>query len=104
MTENHVFTDQDALSFAYKSDEVAKFLEEGPLLEKMSIQIPESDFTRLKREYPSLLPPEIYQNPRKFQVFAITFIRGKKSAPGHAKMKIYVEMTTRRVLKMFATS
>ncbi len=102
--EKHEFTERDALAFAMESEEVTQFLAQGPLLEKLVMRVFPPDFTRLREEYPTLFPPEIYQRPYDFQVYSITFIRGKPSAQGHAKMKIYVEMTGRRVLKIFATS
>ncbi len=97
-------TERDALAFAYESEEVTHFLEQGPLLEKVVTKVYPADFPRLEKEYPTLFPQDIYQYPYQFQVFAITFIRGKLSLPGHAKMKVYVEMAGRRVLKIFATS
>ncbi len=104
LAEKHELTERDALVFACESEEVSRFLEQGPLLEKVVMKVHPADFPRLSKEYPTLFPPDIYQNPYQFQVFAITFIRGKLSVPGHAKMKIYVEMAGRRVLKIFATS
>lgn len=104
ISQDREFTGQDALAFTSESEEVAKFLEQGPLLEKLVIKIHNSDIPRLIREYPSLFPPEFQQNVYQFQIFAITFIRGKPSLPGHAKMKIYVEMVSRRILKIFATT
>ncbi|OLS13276.1 MAG: hypothetical protein RBG13Loki_3059 [Promethearchaeota archaeon CR_4] len=102
--ENSAVSEQDALSFANELDEVHHFIEQGLLLEKVVMRIPLRDFSRLQKEHPTLFPVEVYQNPSQFQVFAVTFIRAKKSSPGHAKMKVYVEMTGRRLLKIFATS
>ncbi len=104
IAEKRELTDRDALAFARESEEVTQFLEQGPLLDSVVIKVHPSEFSRLNREYPTLFPPDIYQNPYQFQVFAITFIRGKPSVPGHAKIKIYVEIAGRRVLKIFATS
>ncbi len=102
--EKREFTERDALVFATETEDVTQFLAQGPLLEKQVMRVFPADFDRLREEYPTLFPPEIYQRPFDFQVYAITFIRGKPSVPGHAKMKIYVEMTGRRILKIFATS
>ncbi len=104
IAEKREFTERDALAFAREVVEVAQFLEQGPLLEKIVVKVHPAEFPRLIKEYPSLFPPDISQNPYQFQVFAVTLIRGKPSLPGHAKMKIYVEMAGRRVLKIFATS
>ncbi len=103
-TTQPAVTERDALAFATESEEVTQFLAQGPLLEKLVMRVFPADFARLREEYPTLFPPEINSRPHDFQVYAITFMRGKPSAPGHAKMKIYVEMTGRRILKIFATS
>ena len=103
-SKNQAITERDALSFAYEVEQVAEFLEQGPLLEKVVRKVLLTDFPRLNQEYPTLFPSEIYQNPDAFQIFTITLIRGKKSVSGHAKLKLYVEMTGRRVLKIFATT
>ncbi len=104
IAEKREFTERDALVFAYESEEVAKFFEQGSLLEKIVGKVLTSDLGRLKKEYPSLFPDDIYQNPDQFQIFAITFIRGRNLVPGYTKLKIYVEMTGRRVLKIMTTS
>jgi hypothetical protein len=97
-------TEQDALSFACEVEEVGKFLAQGPLLDKVIVKVRASDVPRLKKEYPTLFPPDIYHNPDAIQIFAITLIRGNFNGTGYAKLKIYVEMTGRRVLKIFATN
>jgi len=102
--DSNTFSEREALSFAYELEEVHRFLEQGSLLEKIVTRISSRDIPRLQKEYPTFLPVEIYQNPNQFQMFAITFILAKNALPGHSKMKVYVEMTERRVVKIFATS
>ncbi len=97
-------SEQDALSFASEVEEVRNFLTQGPLLDKLIVKVPTMDIPRLKMEYPTLFPQDIFQNPLSIQIFAITFIRGNNMGTGYAKLKIYVEMTGRRVLKIFATN
>jgi hypothetical protein len=96
-------TEKDAINFALGQEQVASFLEEGPLLEKVAKRVPTSDFSRLQREYPTLFPTKVYRDPARFAIFAVTFIRGRPDAPGYVKMKLYIDMASLRVLKVLAT-
>lgn len=101
--KSQVITETEAIRFARDVKEVVDFLAGGSLLAELVMKVPASDFPRLQSEYPTLFPQDIYQNPTENQVFAITFIRGRGTTPGHVKMKLYVEMVTRRVLKLLTT-
>ncbi|HMF31055.1 MAG TPA: hypothetical protein VKK79_06560 [Candidatus Lokiarchaeia archaeon] len=96
-------TEKDVLNFTVGLEQVSDFLSDGPILDEAVKKVPPSDFSRLQKEYPTLFSQEVYQDPTQFEVYAVTFIRGRNDAPGHAKMKLYVDMIALRVLKVFAT-